>query len=93
MLNILEDFEFLQRVDLKEFGEALMEAGVVPTGETIEDFMKPFDYEKVFKPMSVTELRTIMGTPPPVGSEEDRHDNKGKKEGDSQKTRGIADLV
>jgi hypothetical protein len=37
--------------------------------ESNEDFLKPFDYMEIFKPLSVEELRKIAGQPAPVGSE------------------------
>lgn len=84
-----EDWEFLQRVDMKEFGEALKEAGVIPEGQTVEEFLHPYDYEEIFHPLTPEEMRTAAGIRQPIGSEE----SAGGEEEKPSAKRGISDLL
>lgn len=41
------------------------------TDKEVEEFLTPYNYEKLFAPKTTEELRKIVGGAPPVGSEED----------------------
>jgi hypothetical protein len=61
-----EDIEFIKRLkaeDLKKFKPK-------DSKETDEDWLKPFDYMKLFQPKSVEELRKVAGQAPPIGSDD-----------------------
>ena len=64
MLNIMEDFEFLQRVSIDEIKE------LCPQGDDADEFVKPYDYIDLFQPKTVDELREFVGVKAPVGAED-----------------------
>ena len=68
-----EDFEYLKRLTKTQLKK------LIPEGEK-EDWLEPFDYEKIFEPKSAEELRKIVGGAAPVGSEEENGDGNGKEE-------------
>lgn len=39
--------------------------------QTLEEYLKPFDYQKVFEPLSIADARKVLGMAPPVGSADD----------------------
>jgi len=41
-----------------------------PEGVDVDEWLKPFDYEEIFKPKSASEIRRLMGISDPVGSSE-----------------------
>ena len=63
--NTGSDFEFLRRLSRDELVEML------PEGAKAEEWLKPYDYTKIFEPKSPEELRRIINVKPPVGSEPD----------------------
>lgn len=59
-----EDFEYLKRVPVEDLKE------MAPQGVDAEEFVRPFDYIKLFNPKTAVELRRVIGAAPPVGSED-----------------------
>jgi hypothetical protein len=48
-----------------------------PEGQDANEWLKPFDYNKIFKPKTAKEIRSLIGISDPVGSTEaDREDFK-----------------
>jgi len=60
-----EDFEFLKRLTKKALSK------LIPKGEN-DDWLNPFDYEKIFAPLSVEDLTKLAGGETPVGAEGDK---------------------
>lgn len=63
-----EDFEFIKQLTKAQ----LMQ--LAPKGET-EDWLKPLDYEEIFKPKTAEDLRKILGGEVPVGAGESEDDD------------------
>ena len=63
-----EDFEFIQRYTLDEM-QAMAPSEWMGNPITPNEWLKPFDYMKLFNPKSAAELRRIIGMVQPVGSE------------------------
>jgi hypothetical protein len=61
-----EDIQFLKRITPK----ALLTRKPKDSKESDEEWLKPFDYRKLFAPKSIEELRRLIGQAPPVGSSE-----------------------
>lgn len=61
-----EDFEWLKRISKAKLAKV---PGVIPDKKD-ESYLEPFDYEKIFAPKSVKELRKLVGGDDPVGGEE-----------------------
>jgi hypothetical protein len=59
----MEDFEYLGKLTAEKLSK------LAPEGEAAE-WLKPFDYEKIFAPKSSEELRRVVGGEVPVGSSE-----------------------
>lgn len=62
-----EDFEYLKRISKTNLAKV---PGVIPEGKD-ESYLTPFDYEKIFAPKSMKELRKLVGGDAPVGGEEE----------------------
>lgn len=62
-----EGFHFLGRLTEEKL-KALVK-GWTPEGVTIDEYLKPFDYKKIFK-ADIEELRRLVGSPAPVGSQD-----------------------
>lgn len=60
-----EDIQVLKKLEAKSV------ALLCPPDQKPEEFIKPLDYEKLLKPLSVDALSRIAGVAPPVGSESD----------------------
>jgi hypothetical protein len=60
-----EDIEFIKRLRPEEV--ARFRPG--DSKESVEEFLKPFDYMTIFAPKSVEELRKLVGQAAPVGSD------------------------
>lgn len=71
----MEDINFEKRLNKKALVAYLKKSwdkqGKKYTDTDIEDYVKPFNYEKIFKPYSQEELRKIVGGEVPIGSSED----------------------
>lgn len=61
-----EDIEFVKRLDPKD----LVKFKPKDSKESDENWLKPFDYMKLFEPKPVEELRKLAGQAPPVGSDD-----------------------
>jgi hypothetical protein len=61
-----EDIQLVKRITPK----ALLSIKPKDANITDEEWLKPFDYRKLFAPRSVEELRRLIGQAPPVGSYE-----------------------
>lgn len=64
-----EDFEFIKRASLEEI-KAMAPTEYLGKPITPEEWMKPFDYPKLFEPKPAAELRKIIGMHQPVGGED-----------------------
>lgn len=65
-----EDIQVLKKVD----GETLKKmfaASNPQDGQKITDWFKPFDYTKIFAPMTAQQMRKMTGAAAPVGSDDD----------------------
>jgi len=62
-----EGFHFLGRLSEDKL-KALVK-GWTPEGVSIEDYLKPYDYKKLYKP-NVSELRRLCGSPDPIGADD-----------------------
>lgn len=90
MLNVMEDFEFLRRVDLEEAKE------LCPQGESKDEFVTPYNYMEIFKPKSAAELRKIIGAAPPVGAEDtprSRSQSSDEPKGERKEAKSLKDLI
>jgi hypothetical protein len=67
------DFEFVKQVSLEELHQ------FAPQGADPVEWVKPFDYAKLFQPKSARELRQLIGAPAPVGSEESFNTSVGQE--------------
>lgn len=74
-----EDFDFIKRLSKKEIRQ------LVPAGQDPDEFLAPFDYEKIFEPKSAEELRKIVGLAEPVGSAKDDDDDDKPSKAKSKK--------
>jgi len=63
-----EDFEFVGRVNPEELKE------LCPPGTDPDEWLRPFNYEEIFKPKTPAELRKALGIADPVGSKENIKD-------------------
>lgn len=57
-----EDFHFIKRATMEEV------LSLAPPGEDAQEWVKPFDYAKLFYPKSAEELSKLIGEAPPVGA-------------------------
>jgi len=64
--NVGQDIEFVKRLT-KEQVQSLRPAGV-----DANEWIKPFDYEKIFNPKTPDELRKLVGLGAPIGSAEEQ---------------------
>jgi Zn-finger protein len=62
------DYDFLRRLTEAQAKK------LIPEGSDA-DFLKPFDYAEILKPLSVDKLRALVGAASPVGSEEGNGDD------------------
>lgn len=60
--SIGEDWNFIRKATMEEV------LALAPTGEDPQEWIKPFDYAKLFYPKSAEELSKIIGEAPPVGA-------------------------
>jgi hypothetical protein len=60
-----EDFEFLKRLTKAQVKM------LVPEGEK-EEWIEPYNYEELFKPKPIAELRKLAGTAAPIGAAEEQ---------------------
>lgn len=65
-----------------------------PSGEKVDEWIKPFDYVKVFQPKTSAELRKLYGGEEPVGSEDDASADDGVDDllDDTPEEKGDLDL-
>lgn len=88
-----EDYEFIQRVSMDEL-KTLAPKDVDPN-----EWIKPYEYEKMFYPKTAAQLRALIGVKPPVGSEDDVPVNVGEKKsspfdrGEGTEKRSLKDLL
>lgn len=57
-----EDFHFIKKATMEEV------LSYAPSSEDPQEWIKPFDYAKLFYPKSAEELSKIIGETPPVGA-------------------------
>lgn len=90
-----EDFEFIERVSLEDI------KALCPAEEKPDEYIQPFDYRKLFEPKTAAELRAVIGTAPPVGSEdanrgsstEDESSGSNEEGSGGGKKSSISDLI
>ena len=63
------DFEFKERLTKEAVQELRQKTGDYSMTE--EEWIKPFDYMKIFQPKTPDELRRILGKPAAIGSDAD----------------------
>ena len=88
--NTGEDVEFIKRLKKSQV-KSLIPQSILGDDETATDYMKPFDYSDVFKPLTAKELRDIVGGEAPVGSEEEEEPEEETEE-ETEETAEITDI-
>lgn len=77
--NTGEDVEFIKRLKKKQV-KGLVPKSVLGDDETVDAFLKPYEYGEQFKPMTAKQLREIVGGEDPVGSEEEEEPEETEEE-------------
>lgn len=69
--NTGEDMESIKNIGKVAFVAWAKKNIKLPKDTTLEEFLAPFDYEKIFAPKDVKVLRKLVGAEDPVGSVDD----------------------
>lgn len=60
-----EDFEFLKKLSKAQLKK------LVPPNQEEDEFLKPYDYAKLFEPQSADALRKLVGIDAPIGADDE----------------------
>lgn len=74
--NVGEDMQVVRKLTKEQIQKT------VPEGETLKEWFKPLDYEKIFAPKTAKEMAEILGVEPPLGSDSDDDIFKDEDSGD-----------
>lgn len=80
------DLELLKDADMEKLKQ------FAPKDIDPEEWIKPYDYEKLFAPKSPEELRQAIGVAPPVGSEDAPQPQQQQEQPPAEK-KALADLI
>lgn len=81
-----EDIQFVRQLKKDQL------KGFIPKGETLK-WLEPWDYEKIFAPKPVEELRKMVGMAPPIGAGEESSEKETSGKGKGKVTEKESDSI